>query len=144
MGLFIGIFASVVILLVKNPIIRFYDVSPEAKAIASKLMYSIVIIMVFQSVNSILTKGVLRAGGDTKFLMIGDVLFLWLASVPLGALAGLVLHLDPFWIYFFLKIDQIIKCVWCYFRLRSGKWLKKIKGASPSTKQAVQIHAKTD
>ncbi len=129
MGLFIGIFASLLIFVIKNPIIRFYNVSPEAKAIANKLMYSIIIIMVFQSINSILTKGVLRAGGDTKFLMIGDVLFLWLASVPLGALAGLILHLDPFWIYFFLKIDQIIKCVWCYFRLRSGKWLKKINSA---------------
>ncbi len=132
MGLFIGIFASALILLIKNPIISFYDVSPEAKQIASKLMYSIVVIMIFQSINSILTKGVLRAGGDTKFLMVGDVLFLWLASVPLGAVAGLVLHLDPFWIYFFLKIDQIIKCVWCYFRLRSGKWLKKINSASDS------------
>lgn len=129
MGLFIGVFASLLILTVKNPIIRFYDVSDEAKLIANKLMFSIMIIMVFQSVNSILTKGVLRAGGDTKFLMVGDVLFLWLASIPLGALAGLVLHLDPFWIYFFLKIDQIIKCIWCYFRLRSGKWLKKINRA---------------
>ncbi len=135
MGLFIGIFASLLILVIKNPIISFYDVSAEAKAIAGKLMYSIIIIMVFQSVNSILTKGVLRAGGDTKFLMIGDVLFLWLASVPLGALAGLVLHLDPFWIYFFLKIDQIIKCVWCYFRLRSGKWLKKINSAGAQNKK---------
>ena len=126
MGFVIGIVAALIILLVKNPIIRFYDVSDEAKQISQKLMYSIMIIMIFQSVSSILTKGVLRAGGDTKFLMIGDILFLWIASVPLGALAGLVLHLDPFWIYFFLKIDQIIKCIWCYFRLRSGKWLKKI------------------
>jgi putative MATE family efflux protein len=126
MGAIIGVFASIIILIVKNPIIQFYEISEEAKAIANKLMYSIMIIMVFQSINSILTKGVLRAGGDTKFLMVGDVLFLWLASVPLGALAGLVLGLDPFWVYFFLKIDQIIKCVWCYFRLKSGKWLKKI------------------
>ena len=49
-----------------------------------------------------------------------------------GALAGLVFHLSPFWIYTFLKIDQIIKCIWCYFRLRSGKWLKKIKPAEQS------------
>ena len=86
-------------------------------------------IVIFQSMSSILTKGVLRAGGDTRFLMIGDILFLWVASVPLGYLAGLVLNWSPFWVYTFLKIDQIIKCVWCYFRLRSGKWLKKIKSS---------------
>ena len=37
-----------------------------------------------------LTKGVLRAGGDTRFLMAGDILFLWVASLPLGMLAGFV------------------------------------------------------
>mgnify|MGYP001039208340 FL=1 len=49
------------------------------------------------------------------------------ALLPLGILAGLVLHLPAFWIYIFLKIDQIMKCVWCVLRLNSGKWIKKIE-----------------
>ena len=129
MGFFIGCFAALVITVLKGPIINYYEVSAEAKLIAGDLMNAITFIIVFQAMNSILTKGVLRAGGDTKFLMAGDILFLWVASIPLGALAGLVLHLPAFWIYTALKIDQIIKCVWCYFRLRSGKWLKRIHGA---------------
>ncbi|MBQ3065183.1 MAG: MATE family efflux transporter [Clostridia bacterium] len=133
----IGVFASLVILILRNPIIQYYNVSAEAKAIAYDLMNAILIIVIFQSMNSILTKGVLRAGGDTKFLMLGDILFLWVASIPLGAIAGLILHLPAFWVYTFLKIDQIIKCVWCYFRLRSGKWLKKICPAD-SEKQTTQ------
>jgi len=64
----------------------------------------------------------------------GDILFLRVASIPLGALAGLVFHRLSFWIYTLLKIDQIIKCVWCYFRLRSGKWLKKINKAGENSK----------
>lgn len=129
MGFLIGCLAAVVILLVSGPIIAYYQVSPEAKVLARELMNATTIIVIFQSMNSILTKGVLRAGGDTKFLMAGDILFLWIASIPLGALAGLVLHLPAFWIYTFLKIDQIIKCIWCYFRLKSGKWLKRIRPA---------------
>jgi len=128
-GFVIGILAALVIMVLRVPIVEYYKVSAEAKSIAYQLMDAIILIVIFQSVNSILTKGVLRAGGDTKFLMVGDILFLWIASVPLGALAGLVLHLPAFWVYTFLKIDQIIKCIWCYFRLRSGKWLKKIKKA---------------
>ena len=127
-GFIIGCFSALVIFLLRSPIINYYDVSAEAKAIAWDLMNAIIIINIFQSMNSILTKGVLRAGGDTTFLMAGDILFLWVASIPLGGLAGLKWGLPSFWIYTFLKIDQIIKCVWCYFRLRSGKWLKKIKG----------------
>jgi len=129
-GFVIGCFAALVILLLRDPIIAYYRVSPAAKVMARELMDAIIFIVIFQSMNSILTKGVLRAGGDTKFLMAGDILFLWVASIPLGALAGLVLHLSPFWIYTFLKIDQIIKCIWCFFRLRSGKWLKKIHSAA--------------
>ncbi len=127
-GFIIGCFSALVIFLLRGPIINYYDISSEAKAIAWDLMNAIIIINIFQSMNSILTKGVLRAGGDTTFLMAGDILFLWVASIPLGYLAGLKWGLPSFWIYTFLKIDQIIKCVWCYFRLRSGKWLKKIKG----------------
>jgi Na+-driven multidrug efflux pump len=92
-------------------------------------MLSISIIIVFQASNSIMTKGVLRGGGDTKVLMIADNVFLWVASIPLGILAGLVFHLPAFWIYFFLKIDQVLKAVWCVLRLRSGKWIKKIKSS---------------
>jgi len=130
MGFMIGCMAALIIILLKNPIIAYYQVSAEAKEIAGSLMNAITFIIVFQAMNSILTKGVLRAGGDTKFLMVGDILFLWIASIPLGALAGLVFHWPAFWIYTLLKIDQIIKCIWCYFRLRSGKWLKRIHGAS--------------
>jgi len=129
LGFLIGCAAALVILILRSPIINYYDVSAEAKAIAYDLMDAIILIVIFQSMNSILTKGVLRAGGDTKFLMLGDILFLWVASIPLGALAGLVLHWPSFWIYTMLKIDQIIKCIWCYFRLKSGKWLKKIRKA---------------
>lgn len=131
LGACVGCLASAVILLLRAPIIGYYRVSPEAKAISWELMDSISFIIIFQAMNSILTKGVLRAGGDTKFLMAGDILFLWAASIPLGALAGLVWHWPPFWIYSMLKIDQIIKCVWCFFRLRSGKWMKKISAAQP-------------
>lgn len=62
--------------------------------------------------------------------MVADVLFMWVASIPLGALAGLVWHLPAFWIYLFLKIDQIIKAFWCVFRLRSRKWIKAIHGTT--------------
>ena len=70
---------------------------------------------------------ILRGGGDTKMLMLTDNIFLWVASIPLGIIAGPILHLPPFWIYFCLKIDQVLKAIWCVWRLKSGKWIKKIR-----------------
>ena len=129
LGAIIGLVGAGIILIISPFVISLYDVEPETKVLAAELMKSIAIIVVFQAINSIMTKGVLRGGGDTKFLMVADILFLWVASIPLGALAGLVWHLDGFWIYFLLKIDQVIKAIWCIFRLRSGKWIKKISNA---------------
>lgn len=126
LGVVIGAVAGGIILLISKPVIGMYNITEETRMIAQQLMNSIALIVVFQAVNSILTKGVLRGGGDTKFLMVADILFLWIVSVPFGALAGLVWHLDAFWIYFLLKVDQVIKAVWCVFRLKSGKWIKVI------------------
>ena len=56
--------------------------------------------------------------------MVADILFLWLASIPLGYLTGLVWGLSPFWIYIALKIDWAIKSIWCAFRLKTRKWMR--------------------
>lgn len=128
-GIFFGILSALIIMLISGPMIKAYNLLPETQKIAEQLMLSISIIVVFQATNSIMTKGVLRGGGDTKMLMFADNIFLWVASIPLGYIAGLVLHLPAFWIYFFLKIDQVLKAVWCVIRLNSGKWIKKIKSA---------------
>jgi len=129
LAMVVGFVGAVIIIVISDPVIACYNITPETEAIAQELMFSIAFIVVFQSMNSILTKGVLRGGGDTKFLMAADILFLWIMSIPLGALAGLVWDLDAFWVYFFLKIDQVVKSVWCIFRLRSGKWIKTINRA---------------
>mgnify|MGYP000881575423 CR=1 FL=1 len=126
LGIIIGAISGAIILALSNTVVNFYNITDETKAMAIELMRSIALIVVFQSMNSILTKGVLRGGGDTKFLMLADILFLWILSIPLGYLAGLVWNWSAYWIYFCLKSDQIVKAIWCIFRLRSGKWIKAI------------------
>ena len=103
LGLVVGILGGDLIKVLSRPIIGLYNITPETAQIVGELMDAIAFIVIFQSMNSILSKGVLRGGGDTKFLMVADIIFLWAASLPLGILAGLVWHLDAFWIYVFLK-----------------------------------------
>lgn len=136
LGMVFGLVAAGIVMLISGPMIHAYNLSPETESIAKQLMLSISIIIVFQATNSIMTKGVLRGGGDTKVLMVADNVFLWVASIPLGILAAFVLRWPAFWIYFFLKVDQVLKAVWCVIRLRSGKWIKKIKGISEIVENA--------
>ena len=127
LSILIGLAAAVIILLISPLLVESFNITQETKDIAYQLMASVSVMMVFQTVQSVLTKGVLRGGGDTRFLMLADILFLWLASIPLGYLCGLMWHLSPFWIYAALKIDWVIKSVWCIFRLRSKKWIRVVQ-----------------
>ncbi len=126
MSIILGCFSSVVIYFMKYIIVDFYNVTDHTKSIAYSLMNATSFLVIFMSVSHVLTKGVLRAGGDTKFLMIADVLFLWIIAIPLGYLAGVVYNLSYGLVLICLKIDEIIKSTWCVFRLFSKKWIKNI------------------
>ena len=127
LSIVIGIVGAIIIYFIQPFITSFYNINAETLRITKELAQAVTVITIFQCVQSVMTKGVLRGGGDTKFLMIADILFLWLASIPLGFLAGLVLNLDPGIVYICLRIDFIIKSIWCFFRLRSGKWIHTAK-----------------
>lgn len=126
MGFAIGALAGIFIFLAGKPMIGLYRIEAETEQVALQLMHAISITVIFQAANSVITKGVLRGGGDTRCLMIADNIFLWVFSIPLGYLAGLYFQLPPFWIYFFLKAEQLLKTVWCMQRLKSGKWIKNV------------------
>ena len=126
LGLALGAISAAFIMAASHPIISTYNVSAETVNIAGQLMAAISFIIIFQATNSIMTKGVLRGGGDTKMLMLADNIFLWVLAIPLGILAGFVFHWPAFWIYVCLKSDQIVKTFWCLGRLKSEKWIKKI------------------
>ena len=122
----IGIISSIIIVLVKPIAIDFYNVTQETKDIAYQLMNGAAIVILFQVPSVVLTKGILRGGGDTKFLVIADIIFLWILAIPLGIVAAFVLNLSPMFIYICLKIDEIIKAIWCAFRMFSKKWIKDV------------------
>lgn len=136
LSMVIGFIAGGLILLFSPLIIGAYNITEETRRIAFLLIDAVSIMVVFQTMQSMLTKGVLRGGGDTRFLMIADIAFMWICSIPLGFLSAFVWHLNPFFIYILMKIDYIIKTVWCMIRLFRKKWIRTIAGdgAVPSGK----------
>lgn len=125
-GIVVGLIAALIIEIIAAPVIESYNITDETKKIAYSLMNALALIVVFRSTNSILTKGVIRGGGDTRFLLVADMTTKWFMGIPLGYLAGIVWHLPMFWTFIFLHIDEVVKAVWCVFRMKSGKWIKKI------------------
>ena len=128
LAILLGAFGCGMILISSGPILSMYTLEEETVAIARQLMKAIAIIVFFRCTSMVLTKGVLRAGGDTRFLMVADIFFLWAFSIPMGYMAAMVWHLSAFWIYFFLMSNTILKSIICMFRLFSGKWMHCLAG----------------
>lgn len=123
----LGALAAVLVFIFGPMTMRFYNLTSETIVITQQLMKAYVFVVFFQCIQSVMTKGVLRGGGDTKFLMKADVMFLWAVSIPLGAFSGLMLGL-PAWVTLLcLKIDLAIKSFWCIRRLLSGKWIRRVE-----------------
>ena len=122
----LGACACAVTILARPFVVSLYSVSDETKEIAMQIMFSMAIIVFFQSFASTSMMGILRGGGDGKFVMVADVIFLWTLSAPIGSLLGLVFHL-PAWIVFLaLKCDEIFKCGIALWRLSGDKWLRDV------------------
>ena len=131
-GAAIGLVGGVFVVIMGGYSLSLYNIGDTTVDIARQLMLAVAITTVFQSANSILTKGVLRAGGDTRFLMVIDTLLFWVLALPLGYFAGLVWKLSPFLIHICLRSDHIVKAIVCVFRLKSGKWIKRLSTAERS------------
>lgn len=126
MSAIVGVISLVGLLLLRGVAADFYNVTAQTRSLVREIMMATAVVSALSSVNMMLTKGVLRAGGDTKFLMLADVLFLWAVSIPLGYVMAMVLNMPAWVIVLALRFDEVIKCVWCTARLLSGKWIKNV------------------
>ena len=122
----ISILSAAIFLLVGPATLGMYNVTQETRELTQRLMITYSFLIVFQCIGSVMTKGVLRGGGDTRFLLVADVVFLWVVSIPLGYVSGILLGLPIFITSVFLRMDDIIKSIWCVSRLNSEKWIHKV------------------
>ena len=116
-----------ILLLLEGPYLNFYDVSEETLVLCRGMLLVNYVFLPWQTNAYVSSKGILRGGGDTRFLLLADSSLVWLISLPFGALTGLVLGWDPVWVYAVLRVEFPLKGVVCIFRYFSWKWIKVIK-----------------
>ena len=82
--------------------------------------------LVGEGINTCLICGCFRGGGDAKFGMVVDTVFMWGVSVPLMAIAAYVLKLPPVWVYFVMTLDEFEKMPVVFVHYFKFKWMKNI------------------
>lgn len=121
-----GCISGLMILLIKPFVVNFYNVSYSTKLIAMEIMPVTSGIIVFQSLASNFMMGVLRGGGDAKFVLINDLIFMWLVAIPGGFFVAFVLELPVALVFLVIKCDEILKSLTSVYRVISGKWVNDV------------------
>ena len=125
-GVVAGVVSSVLLLLIRDPMVGIYNVDPVTKGLACVMINVYAVVIVFQSFNTVNIVGILRGGGDTRFAMVIDLTTLWCIALPLGALSGLVFRL-PVAVFFTLMLgDEPSKFLIGIWRFKTGKWLQNV------------------
>ncbi len=122
----IGVLTGLVLLLIRPLVFYFFHLSARAEGYLNMMLLISSYYVVGQAMNTLLIAGIFRAGGDSRFGMICDIIDMWFVSVPLGILAAFVLKLPPMAVYFVLCLDEFWKIPVVYRHYKSFRWLKDI------------------
>lgn len=104
----------------------FFNVDQEIIKTATAILMILIFVYPFNSFCMNWIVGVCRAGGDTVFSAVAEIVVLWCVSIPLGYVAAFVLHLPAPMIYLFFCSESIVKAIIGAIRVLSGKWLHEV------------------
>ena len=124
---FLSSLLGVALLLIAKPfIIKKFSLNIEVENYLNFTLNILFYYIPLQSISAVLIVGVFRAGGDTKFALIADILPLWCGSVLISAFAAFYLNLPTKVIYLLIMSDEIIKQPLIIWRYRSKKWINNV------------------
>ncbi|ERT46820.1 MATE family efflux transporter [Fusobacterium polymorphum] len=124
---FLSSLLGIALLLIAKPfIIKKFALNLEVEDYLNLTLNILFYYIPLQSISAVLIVGVFRAGGDTKFALVADVLPLWFGSVLISAIAAFYLNLPVKLIYLLIMSDEIIKQPLIIWRYKSKKWINNV------------------
>ena len=123
--LLIGAASGIIMYLFRNLIISAWAVSPGAQSLALLFMGVLSVTVVGTAYQVACLTGIVRGGGDTKFVFHNDIIFMWCIVLPLALLSAFVFDFSPVIVFACLKMDQILKCFVAVFKVNRYTWIKK-------------------
>lgn len=121
-----GVITGIVLFVIKDYVLLLYNVSGETIETARALMTVLAVTVVGTAYQMSTLTGIVRAGGATHFVLINDIIFVWLIVIPLSMFMAFVIG-APTWVVFLcLKCDQILKCAVAVVKVNRYDWIKKL------------------
>ncbi|MFV0504623.1 MAG: MATE family efflux transporter [Lachnospirales bacterium] len=121
-----GITTCILLLIIAPPVISIYSITEEAKILARYTIIIQGITLIFCSYQMPCQLGIIRGGGDTRYVMISDFIYSYIFTIPLGLIAAFVFNMPYLVVLFCLNLDQYLKCITVSFKVNRYTWLKNI------------------
>ncbi|HEY5583173.1 MAG TPA: MATE family efflux transporter [Ruminiclostridium sp.] len=124
--LVMGICTGLLLFFVKDYILLLYNVSDETLLTARALMTVLSITVIGTAYQMSTLTGIVRAGGSIHFVLINDIIFVWVIVIPISFIMAFVVG-APTWVVFLcLKCDQILKCFVAVIKVNRYDWIKTL------------------
>ena len=124
-GLIFSVFLSILLFAIKKPVLSFFQISNEARSWANLYLILFSVFILIRGPVKILTGGVLRAGGDTTFVMLWDVIPLWVVLL-ICYIYMFFFRPAVFAIFIIVTSYELIKVIPTLKRIKSGKWMNNL------------------
>ena len=86
----IGILLGSVLYFTRKPLLAYYALNPAASSLADQLIVIMSLVMVGMSYQMPVSFGIIRGGGDTRFVLGMDLISIWGIVLPLSFLISMV------------------------------------------------------
>lgn len=106
--------------------ISIYRVNHQVVGFAHSILTAYIFIITVQMLNMVNNVGVLRAGGDTKFVMYIDMGGVWLIGLPLAASGAFLFHFPIFLVYVCANSHEFVRAILGIRRTFSRKWMRNV------------------
>ena len=123
----IGLITSTLLFLLRVPIVNLYtDLSPETRQMALDFILVLCVTGFGTAYQMPVATGIIRCGGDGKFVMVNDIISIWGIVIPLSFLAAFVFKWPPVAVVICLNSDQVFKCGAAFIKCNRYRWMKKL------------------
>ena len=122
----VGLLTGITLFLLRTPIIAAYKISDEAKELANGFLTVLSVTAVGTAYQMPTNTGIVRGGGDAKYVLRMDLISIWGIVLPLSFLAAFVFRWHPVAVIACLNADQVFKSIPAVIKCNRFRWIKKL------------------
>lgn len=132
---FVGsVILSIVVALTASFYVQIYQVEETVRALTIQILWAFALVAPFKVLNMILSVGIIRSGGKTKYVMIVNIIGTWAIGVPLGLLSAFVWNLSIPYVYFLLSLEECVRFGLSLVVFHRKNWMQSLETTTQNTK----------